>query len=496
MKIKAKAELELRKRYRGRLDTMSLPDYVKIVNNRYQWYSHVTMLAGLLDMVAAGDLKRLMIFMPPRHGKSELVCRLFSAYYLLKHPEQWVAICSYGSNLAHGFSRQARENYKRAGGLTKRDADSVTLWRTNDVGGLWAAGVGGPATGKGFHLGIIDDPVKNAEEAASLAIQTRNNEWYESTFYTRQEPDAAIVIIQTRWNDADLSGYILGREFEEPESWHIVHFEALKDEAAPEYPPTCTLEMDGRMVGDALNPERYDEEKLRQIKARIGSYFFNALYQQRPRPREGGMFKQQWFQIVPDLPHRKDLKFCRYWDKAGTKDAGAHTAGVLMAVTQGRYFVVDLLMGQWSSGEREKIIRQTAVLDSQEYSEYGHYYVGVEQEPGSGGKESAENTIKNLAGFSAFKDRVSGDKILRAEPLAAQAEAGNLFMLEGRWNRRYIDIMTAFPTGTIKDPVDASSGSFSFLVSRGPQVRHLRGLNLYGSRNRAFNRKKRSNYAT
>ena len=207
------------------------------------------------------------------------------------------------------------------------------------------------------------------------------------------------------------------------------------------------------------------------------------------------MFQRGWFNIVPDLPHRNDLKFCRYWDKAGTKDAGAYTAGVLMAMTQGRYYVADLIMGQWSAGEREKIIRQTAVMDSHEYGEYGHITVGVEQEPGSGGKESAENTLKNLAGFSAFKDRVSGDKVLRAEPLAAQAEAGNLYVVEGGWNRRYIDIMTAFPTGTIKDPVDGSSGAFSYLVSKGPQVRHLRGLNLYGSRQRAFNTRKRK-YAT
>lgn len=443
-----------------RLGELILTDFVDQVNPTYHWYPHVQKLAAVLERVASGDIKRLMVFMPPRHGKSELVCRLFAAYYLLRHPERWVSVCSYGANLANTFSRNARENYKRAGGATKRDADAITLWETEESGGMWSAGVGGPATGKGFHLGIIDDPVKNAEEASSLIIQERNADWYDSVFYTRQEPDAAIILIMTRWNESDLAGHLLEKESDEPEAWHIVHFEAIKEEGAPEYPPTCTLEQDDRATGEALAPERFSLALLKRYTRRLGSYFWNALYQQRPRPREGGMFKLHWFDIVAGLPGG-ERSFCRYWDKAGTKDAGAYTAGLLVALIDGVVYVVDLIVGQWSSGEREQVIRQTAELDREAY---GHVYIVVEQEPGSGGKESAENTVRNLVGFPAFADRPTGDKVLRAEPVAAQAEIRNVKLIKGPWNKRFLDILTAFPTGSIKDPVDALSGGFNVLV--------------------------------
>ncbi len=441
---------------------LSFVEFVSQVNPRFVRYPHVEKLAAVLQKVADGELSRLMVFMPPRHGKSELISRLFAAYYLYRYPARWVGITSYAAELAYTLSRNARENYTRAGGGLHPSAYAVRHWETGQGGGLWAAGVGGPITGKGFHCGIIDDPVKNAEEAHSETLRLKQWEWWQSTFLTREEPGAAIVVVQTRWHEDDLSGRILAHEEEEPENWHIVHYEAIKEAERPAYPASCALEPDFRRPGEALAPARYPLEKLERIRRRVGDYFFGALYQQQPRVRDGGMFRREWFEVVTAVPAGQ-VSYCRYWDKAGTRDAGSHTAGVLMAVCAGVYYVVDVVMGQWEAPAREKVITQTLESDR---ARYGHVPTGVEQEPGSGGKESAQATVANNPGFTVFMDRPTGEKALRAEPLAAQAAAQNVRLVAGAWNARFLEILTGFPHG-ITDPIDAASGAFARLASRG-----------------------------
>ena len=458
IQIRVAAELERRRRVDTVETKFSFVDFIAKVNPKYKWYPHVKKLSDVLERVERGEVKRLMIFMPPRHGKSELVSRLFSAYYLYKHPDKWVGINSYAAELAYTFSRNSRDNYRTSGGILKGDAAAVKQWETGKGGGLWAAGVGGPITGKGFDLGIIDDPIKNADEAASEVIREKHKDWYNSTFYTREEPSGAIIIIQTRWHEDDLSGWLLSQEDEEePEHWHIVHFEAIKEDDEPDYPATCTIEHDNRKTGEALAPMRYPLEKLNKISKRIGSYFFGALYQQRPKPREGNMFKRQWFDVVDKIP--ENIKHVRYWDKAGTKDGGAYTAGVLMAVDEDNIFYVeDIVRGQWAAGQREAIIKSTAQMDGEDV------IIWVEQEPGSGGKESAESTIKNLAGFSVYADKVTGDKVTRAEPFQAQCEGKNVKLKKADWNYGYLERLTGFPNAKYKDDIDASSGAFNKLT--------------------------------
>lgn len=460
--IRAKAEIERRRRARPPL---TFPSFVDLVSNgKYQWYPYCVRLAHVLQRVADGELTRLMVFMPPRHGKSELVSRLFSAYFLYRYPEEWVGINSYAADLAYTFSRAAKDNYLYADGAIRGDASAVKHWETRKGGGMWAAGVGGPITGKGFDLGIIDDSTKNAEEAASDVIRRKQKNWFDSTFSTREEPAAAIILIGTRWHEDDLFGYILGKEDEEPERWHIIHFEAIKEAEPPKYPETCTIEPDPREEGEALAPLRYPIEKLKKFARRIGPYFFGALFQQRPKPHEGNLFKRDWFELVERVPAA--CRRVRYWDKAGTEGGGAFSCGVLIAHDPMAkvYYIEDLVRGQWSAGRREAIIKQTAQLDAAAYGKL-RVLIWVEQEPGSGGKESAEATIINLAGFTIKADRPTGDKVLRARPLAAQAEIGNVKVKNAPWAREYIDRMAAFPFGTYKDDTDASSGAFNKLAA-------------------------------
>lgn len=451
------------KRKRRSKRRLSFRTFIRRVNPRYQFYRHTDVLIDVLQAVADDQVKRLMVFWPPRHSKSETVSRLFSAYYLYRHPERFVGLASYGADLAYTLSRNAREYYRASGAPLA--VEGVENWETGEGGGLWAAGVGGPATGKGFHCGIVDDPLKNAEEAASATIREKQKDWWRSTFYTRQEPDAAIIVIQTRWNEDDLAGWLLSEEAtgdDEPERWHVVSMPAVYGEDEPlEFPPTCTVEADWRKPGEALCPERYPIAKLRKYQRRLGGYFWGALFQQHPRPRAGTMFQREWFSIVDAAP--ADAKRVRYWDKAGTQGGGKATAGVLIARdADGVVYVEHVVRGQYSALEREKVIRQTAEADA---ARYGRVLVWMEQEPGSGGKESAEATVRNLAGFRVYRETVSGDKATRAEPFAAQCAGSNVRLVRGSWNSNYLDELTAFPHGVFSDQVDASAGGYNKLAS-------------------------------
>lgn len=304
LKVKALAELELRRRNRENGNVvknkpLSFREFIRLVNPKYQFYKHLDKLIDILERVNSGEIDRLMVFMPPRHGKSETLSRLFSAYYLYCHPENWVGLNSYADALATTLSRSARDNYIRAGGEVNPSAKGVHHWETDSGGGMWAAGVGGPITGKGFHLGIIDDPIKNSKDADSQIVRDGHREWYQSTFGTREEPGAAIVIMLTRWHTDDLAGWLLAQERDEdnePEHWHILSFPAIKSEVEQVFPSTCTVERDDRETGEALCPERYPIEKLERKKKRLTGRFWTALYSQSPKPGEGSVFLKAWWE--------------------------------------------------------------------------------------------------------------------------------------------------------------------------------------------------------
>ncbi len=254
-----------------------------------------------------------------------------------------------------------------------------------------------------------------------------------------------LVSHNTRWHEDDLAGRLLTSE--EADAWHVVNLPALAEADDPL----------GREPGEALCPERYDEQDLARIKTVMGNSF-SALYQQRPTAPDGEFFKRAWFEIVGGAP--VDCAWVRYWDKAGTAGDGDYTAGVLMGRKAGIFYIADVVRGQWSAGDRERIIRQTAEMDAQR----GSVRIWHEQEPGSGGKDSADATTRNLAGFPVYVERATGDKATRAEPLAAQAQAGNVKIVRGAWNAGYLSELTSFPQGSNDDQVDASSGAFNKLA--------------------------------
>jgi predicted phage terminase large subunit-like protein len=461
-------EEERRKRGLKSFDDRSLTfrEYVQRVAPKYKWYRHCVILADVLQRVADGEIKRLMVFMPPRHGKSEETSRLFSSYFVYRFPERWAAISSYSADLAYTLSRSARDHYTNAGGKVRDDASAVKQWYTPEGGGLWATGVGGPATGKGFHLGICDDPLKNAEDASSSTIRDKQKAWWDSTWSTREEPDGAMIVIQTRWHEDDLSGWLLSLEAndEEAENWHIVNFPAICEEEDErlEFPPNCTIEPEFRQPGEPLCPERYPLFKLLKRKAKSLQYYWNAIFQQRPKAIEGNKFKRDHFTHFGEPPRSEDVQRVRYWDLAKSDSKKAdYTVGVLMSMTSdGIVTVEDVVRFRKTPKDRNAEMRAACERDLAEFGTYVPNF--IEYAPGLA-EEAIENIIKDLRGFSVSVDRPKGDKTSRAEPFQTYCEAGNVRIVKAGWNRDYIEEMIAFDTGTHDDQVDATSGAFKML---------------------------------
>lgn len=332
-------------------EPLTFVEFVSLANPKYQWTPALLQLAMTLQLVADDRIHRFMCFMPPRHGKSELISRLFSAYYLLRHPDRWVGINSYGADLAHTLAFAARDNFIKAGGQLDNRSRAVDNMRTAAGGGMWAAGVGGPITGKGFHLGIIDDPLKNMEEADSETIREKHKEWYRSTFYTREEPGGAIIVIQTRWHEDDLSGYLLKAEQEaqdssEAERWIILNFPAIRGADAP-FPASCRTMRDRRNIGEPLNPLRYPLERLVAIKGKVGDRVWNALYQQNPMVEGGNIFRYDWwdgrnrYKADDGKVRRTALARWIFMDTAlKDKDSNDYTAWAVLELTPSYHIVV------------------------------------------------------------------------------------------------------------------------------------------------------------
>lgn len=270
----------------------------------YQWpgykdAAHHRMIARKLEAVERGEIKRLMIFMPPRHGKSMLASEFFPAWYMGRNPDQYVVAATYGQDLADDFGRKVKgqiedaafqsifpgvhllENSRSVRRFHLNGEDGGIEHTTKQNGAYYAVGVGGPLTGRGAHLLLIDDPVKDRETADSEIFRKRIRDWYTSTAYTRLMPGGRIVVIQTRWHEDDLSGWLL--EEHAHEGWEVLSLPALEH-------------------GRALWPEQYPVDTLERIQRAVGPRDWSALYQQRPTPESGDYFKREWFQYYEAAP--------------------------------------------------------------------------------------------------------------------------------------------------------------------------------------------------
>jgi phage terminase large subunit-like protein len=303
------AELEtLTREITARRAKNSLLAFTEYTNPLYERAGHHERIAAKLEAVERGEIDRLMIFMPPRHGKSELASKRFPAWCLGKDPKRQIIAASYNSDLANDFGRNVRNLVAEPefgqvfpGVTLAPDSQAAMRMNTNHGGTYVAAGVGTAVTGRGAHIALIDDPFKDREEADSERRRELVWDWYRSTLYTRLMPGGSIVLIQTRWHEDDLAGRLLEQE---PDQWEVLELPAIDRD------------------GHALWPEWYDETALARIKATIGPREWSALYQQQPQPDEGTFFKREWFD---EKPAPESLRYYGSSDYAVTDGGGDFT---------------------------------------------------------------------------------------------------------------------------------------------------------------------------
>lgn len=276
----------------------NLIEFAKYVNPMYQVGNHHLMIAETLEKVARGELTRVMINLPPRHGKTQLVSRYFPAWYLGRYPKRQIISATYAQELADDIGRSVRNQigepeYQRVfpGTTLSEDSQAAKRFHTSHGGVYYSVGVGGAGTGLGANLLLIDDPLKGREEADSPTIRRRLHDWYASVAYTRLMPgNSAIAIISTRWHSEDLCGWLLKNHAHE--GWVVISLPALAERDEEWIAGGKPWR---RATGDALWPDWYDERKLAQIQRAVGPREWNALYQQRPVAAEGNMCKIAWF---------------------------------------------------------------------------------------------------------------------------------------------------------------------------------------------------------
>lgn len=470
--------------------------YCQYVDPRYETPAHVRYLAAKMQQVALyvasggkRGIGRLMIFIPPQHGKSQIASRNFPAWFLGLLPDSRIIVTSYGDSLATVNSRYIRdqimtEEYQALFGSKSNKNPPVELssdsrgaeeWNLSRPyrGGVKAAGVGGGITGLPAHLFIIDDPFKNREEAESESRRELVDSWFKAAVRTRLRPNAAVVVFHTRWHQDDLAGRLLQRMVRDPKAsqWDVVCMPGVALDTYPADEKEQRKKMRdgvylpladplGRKAGEALCPQWYDETWFDSMKADMGLYDFEALVQQSPYAKEGSMFKWDWFAVVDQAPKDVWVRISG-WDKAATAGGGARSSRVKMSWGRDDYIYVEhVWKDQVSSAEREtKMIE----LGKEDYKLDGPHMILHPQDPGSAGLDSARSTNANLAtnGLIGFFEQVTGDKETNAGPFATMAQSGRVRLVRGGWNDEYLDELAAFPKGRFKDQVDGTSTSYN-----------------------------------
>ena len=415
---------------------------------------HHQLICDALDKVTRGEITRLMIWMPPQHGKSMCVTETFPSYFLGKNPDKRVIEASYNDTFANKFGRKNREKIEEFGsriwGITlSEDKKAAANWDlSGHRGGMLSVGIGGAATGEGADLLIIDDPVKNREEADSQTYRDRLWDEYTSTFKTRVHPKGTIIIIMTRWHEDDLCGRLLNPEHCTPESWHILKLPAEAEEDDPI----------GRKPGDPLWPEHgYNAEWLKTQKLAVGSYAFAGLYQQRPSPAEGGILKRSWFQFYDVLPENGTQ--VQSWD-CTFKDGDMHdyVAGHVWQRTGANYYLVDRVHDHMGISDTMRSIRTLSAKRPRARAKL------VEDK--ANGTAVIELLKKEISGLIPINPQ--GGKVVRAQAIAPYAEAGNIFLpnpARAPWIHDFLEECAAFPNGAHDDDVDAMTQAINYMAA-------------------------------
>lgn len=428
----------------------------------YQANWHHLKLCQYLERWAFGDIDRLMVFMPPRNGKSELVSRRLPAYIFGHDPDASIIATSYGADLAMRMNRDVQRiidspEYHQLfpettlNGSNVRTVATGNYLRNADIfeivghkGVYKSSGVGGAITGMGMKYGIIDDPYKNRQDANSPAIRAKVWDWYISTFYTRLEKGGKILITLTRWHEDDLAGMLLKKAAADPaaDQWTVLTFPAIAEgELHPEDP---------REEGEALWPWKYPKKELEKIKATVGSYEWNALFQQRPRPPEGQIFKRAYWKYYKQAPPRFN-ELIQSWD-CTFKDleTSDYVVGQVWGRAGAEFYLLDQTRGKMNLKATMQAIRNMTAKWPKAYAKL------IEDK--ANGTAVIELLKKEISGLIPINPQ--GGKEVRAAAVEPLLEAGNVYIPDpsiAPWINDYVEEAAAFPNGSNDDQVDCTT---------------------------------------
>ena len=464
------AEMELAKKRAAlpQLANKSLLAFLCYTDKNYEPSAVHRYLAQKLEEVEAGKCKRLIITMPPRHGKSRIAGIEIPAWYLGKDPTRSVIMSSYGDSLSLKHSRQARDRTKDVAfsrtfpqAKSNPKVQSKNTWGFSAGGSYSATTVGGGMTGLGADLLIIDDPHKNRQEAESKLVRDRIWDWFTSTAFTRLSRDGAVILIMTRWHIDDLVGRLLSDDYkaglkemgQEGEEWDLIELPAIAEKDNDEI---------GRRKGDALWPERWDVDALKGIEANIGAYDYTSLYRCTPRLRGGNVANVDGLKFIDinDIP--KSVELMRAWDLAITdKQKSDFTAGCLAGYDKktGNFYIAHIAKKKQNwFGIKSTIIQ---------YAEQEGNRIGVEAV--SGFRSAYEEIRQALHGKTQVRYSVPREnKMIRANGWISRIDSGKVFLAKGLWNAEFIDELSVFPDGRHDDQVDAVSLAWEMTYKNKP----------------------------
>jgi len=414
-----------------------------------------------LEAVARGDITRLLVNIAPGTSKSSAISVFFPAF--LWGPFNWAGArfigASYEQSLATRDNRKTRlliesEWFQDRWPTTLTSDQNEKTGFENTARGFRQSCAVKSMTGKRGDFVAWDDPL-SPEKANSDVERETANRVFDETLPTRlNDPKkSAIMIMMQRLHENDVSGHILSRDLGYE---HLM----LPMEFEPERKCYTSIGFQDPRTqeGELLFADRFPRDVVERDKKAMGSYATAGQFQQRPAPREGGMFKRGWFNIVGAAP--AGTIWVRGWDlAASTEQTSAYTAGVKIGrQPDGRFIIGSSVRGQLSANGAESLIVNTASQDGKETR------ISLPQDPGQAGKMQAQYLVRQLAGYVAKATPESGDKETRAEPLSAQSEAGNVDIMRGDWNEDFLDELCNFPNGKFKDQVDAATRAFDMLL--------------------------------
>jgi predicted phage terminase large subunit-like protein len=446
--------------YRAREGLLNFTDFTK-PNYKVNW--HHRLICQKLNQFARGEVKRLMVFMPPRYGKSELVSRRLPAFLLGRDPLLSIISTSYSADLAARMNRDVQriidsDAYRKIFPDTRLNSSNVrtsqTAWlRNSDTfevvghGGTYrCAGVGGGITGMGADVIIVDDPIKNQEEADSLTYREKIWEWYTSTLYTRlNDENGRILVTLTRWHEDDLAGRLLQLQTVEPDAdkWEVISFPAIRE--------TDIDPLDPREIGEALWPEKHSIAKLANVKATAGSRVWGALYQQNPKPIEGTIIKHSYLvKRWKALPARFD-QLMQSWDLAFKETKSSdYIVGQLWGRVGAEYYLIDQ--------KRARLDFPATIQAIKDFSAKHPKSLLKLVEDKANGPAVIASLQKEIPGLVAVNPE--GSKESRLNAVSPLFEAGNVIIPDAtiaNWVNDYVEELCAFPRAAKDDQVDATT---------------------------------------